>query len=495
MTDARYHDHLLQRYRVIGSFLGFLLQLLGLIMLLPLLVLFWVPQEWGLSPGFLLAAAPLLVMGWWLRRCTTELEKRSLSLAEGSVIVVIAWLAAIVVGTLPFYWAGLDISRAVFETTSGWTTTGLSVVDVATTPMLLLFYRSLLQLAGGAGLAILLVSVLAIRGGVGVSSAEGHSEQLVPQVRHSARLVIKLYAGYVLVGVIALKLAGMSWFEAVNHSFCALSTGGFSTRAEPLYLWSSPAAQNILMVLMLLGMTNFLTAYTLMLGRWRAVWRNAELKLTLGLLCFALIALWYGTPVARQAGVENLRITLFQVISALSTTGFVITGLEPEGGFSWLLLMVLMLVGGGSGSTAGGIKQQRIVLLFKNLKQHLLQLSSPPHAVHEETVWIGDQQRSLSGDEVRWAGTYVALYLLTWLSGGLILTACGHSMAQSLFEFASTLGTVGLSLGVTGIGSASGQLWVQIAGMLLGRLEFLVLFWGSARLLLDLPVLLARRCS
>ena len=110
-------------------------------------------------------------------------------------------------------------------------------------------------------------------------------------------------------------------------------------------------------------------------------------------------------------------------------------------------------------------------------------------------MWIGDQQRSLSGDEVRWAGTYVALYLLTWLSGGLILTACGHSMAQSLFEFASTLGTVGLSLGVTGIGSASGQLWVQIAGMLLGRLEFLVLFWGSARLLLDLPVLLARRCS
>jgi trk system potassium uptake protein TrkH len=132
---------------------------------------------------------------------------------------------------------GLNFTQAVFESTSGWTTTGLSVVDVSVAPRLVLLYRSLMQLAGGAGLAVIMLSALAGPAGTGLSAAEGRADQLVPNVRRSAKLVVTIYSGYVIFGGVALNLAGMGWFDALNHAFAAISTGGFSTRAESIGSW------------------------------------------------------------------------------------------------------------------------------------------------------------------------------------------------------------------------------------------------------------------
>jgi trk system potassium uptake protein len=491
MSDRRYRTYLCRRYRTLCGYLGYLLILIGLTILAPTLLILRYPAEAHLLPGFLLPGLGLTVLGAMLYVLLRPAPDATLATADGAVIVVIAWCTAIAGGAVPFLWAGHDLTRAVFEATSGWTTTGLSVVDVTTASPLVLLFRSLMQLVGGAGLAILMLSAIAGPAGIGLSMAEGRSEQLVPQVRQSARLVVLLYGSYLLVGIGALKLAGMSWFDAVNHACCAISTGGFSTRPESIGYWNSPGIEVVLMVLMLLGATNFLTVYTLRRGNWRALLRNGEARLTAWLLPLAGAVLWFGvTLLATPHTTTPLRTAMFQTVSALTTTGYATTEVATWNSLGWLILIVLMLIGGGTGSTAGGIKQHRLYLLALGLKREFQEIFLPPGTLSEQSLWTGHHRRFLTESDLRKALLYIALYLLTWLAGGCALAAYGHPLADCLFEFASALGTVGLSVGMTSATAPNGQLWVQIAGMLLGRLEFFVIFWGLIKLGRDLPILL-----
>lgn len=491
MSDRRYRTYLCRRYRTLCGYLGYLFILIGLTILAPILLILHDPAEAHMLPGFLLPGVGLAGAGTMLYAKFRPAPDAMLSTADGAVIVVVAWCTAIAGGAVPFIWAGHDLTRAVFEATSGWTTTGLSVVDVTTASPLVLLFRSLMQLAGGAGLAILMLSAIAGPGGIGLSLAEGRAEQLVPQVRQSARLVVMLYGGYLLAGVSALKLAGMSWFDAVNHACCAISTGGFSTRPASIGYWNSPVIEVVIMVLMLLGATNFLTVYTLRRGTWRAVLRNGEVRLTALLLPLAGVVLWFGaTHQATPHAAPALRAVMFQTVSALTTTGYATTDVTAWNSLGWLVLIVLMLIGGGTGSTAGGIKQHRLYLLALGLKREFQEIFLPPGTLAEQAFWAGNHRRFLAESDLRKALLYIALYLLTWLAGGCALAAYGHPLADCLFEFASALGTVGLSVGITSATAPNGQLWVQIAGMLLGRLEFFVIFWGLIRLGSDLPILL-----
>jgi len=494
MSDPRYGLYLRRRYRTLCGHTGYLFSIVGLIMLAPALLTLVYPAEIHMLPGFLLPGLGLVALGIFLRATFRPQPNVTLSTADGAVIVVVAWCAAIAGGAVPFVWAGHDLTRSVFEATSGWTTTGLSVVDVTTASPLLLFFRSLMQLAGGAGLAILMLSAIAGPAGVGLSLAEGRSEQLVPQVRQSARLVVMLYGVYLLVGVIALKLAGMSWFDAANHACCAISTGGFSTRVESIGFWNSPEIEAVIMVLMLLGSMNFLTGYVLWRGDWRAVLRNGEIRLSAWLLPLAGGILLFGvTLLSAPHAAAALRTALFQAVSALTTTGFETTRVAAWNSLGWLVLILLMLIGGGTGSTAGGIKQHRLYLLAKGLKREFQEIFLPPGTLSEQAFWVGNHRRFLSADDLRKAALYIALYLLTWLAGGCALAAFGSPLADSLFEFDSALGTVGLSVGMTTAAAPDGQLWVLIAGMFLGRLEFFVIFWGFIKLGRDLPCLLRGR--
>ena len=493
MNDRRYQDYLRERYRFLCGHLGYLFALIGLLLLAPLPLFLVFPEEAPLLGGFLFPGLGLFLLGGLLRVCARVPEDNLLSLAEGSLLVVLAWLAAIFAGAVPFVWAGQGWTEAVFESTSGWTTTGLSVLDVARTSPVLLFFRSLMQFAGGAGLAILMLSAMAGPAEAGLSAAEGRAEQLVPHVRQSARLVLRLYFGYLLFGVPALFLAGMGWFDALNHAFSALSTGGFSTRIDSIAHWNSPAVEAVLMLLMGLGSLNFLTAYTLLKGHWRAVLGNGEVRLAAFLLPLATAVLFFGGAFRVYPELpEYLRVLLFQVVSALSTTGFQTISFSGGEDLGYLVLILLMLIGGGANSTAGGIKLHRIYLLFKGLRREAREAARSPREWCEEGIWIGGRRRFLNESEIRKAAAYVGLFLLVWLLGGCALTAYGHSLGDSLFEFASALGTVGLSVGITGPATPPGQLWVQIFGMLFGRLEFFVLFWGLAKLARDLAAFGAR---
>ncbi len=464
--------------------------LIGILIALPGLLVVFFPEEWPLGLDFLLTGAGVFAVAFLLRQRCRPAPDDVLGFDEGAVIVVLSWVVAILAGSVPFVAAGFNWSQAIFEATSGWTTTGLSVVDVAVASPLLLFFRSLMQLAGGAGLAILMLSALTGPAGVSLTSAEGRQELLVPNVRQSTRLVVSLYFCYVLVGVLLLKLAGMTWFDALNHAFCTLSTGGFSTRPESIGAWNSLHIELVTMLLMLLGTTNFLVGYALLQGKFRLALRNAETRL-LSMVTLMFCALLFGATTRHlYAGFDQqVRTALFQTISALSTTGYSTTDLHNWNDAGWLFTIVLMLIGGGVGSTAGGIKQYRICVLLKGISWNIRQFFLPVGSVNQPAVWFGESRKALTDEHFRQIGLHVFLYLLIWLAGSCALMLYGHSMAQSLFEYASTIGTVGLSVGVTSIDAPNGQLWIQSVGMVLGRLEFWVIFWGLGKLGRDLPVL------
>lgn len=481
-----------RRYRAILSYTGLILFLAGLWMLTPLALLLAWPEEVGqvsafAFPGLTLAAVGILL--WRSLRC----PEVALTVQEGSVIVVLAWAAVCLASAWPLAAAlGLDFTQAVFEAVSGWTTTGLSVVDVTRASHLVLYWRSAMQLAGGAGLAILMLAALTGPPGAGLSAAEGRSEQLVPHVRQSAKLVVLLYSGYALLGVILLRVSGMGLFDAVNHAYGAVSTGGFSTVPESIGHWDSVAVEAATLPLMVLGNLNFLTVWVLLHGKAAAVARNGEVRLQMALLPVAVAALF--ALVCRglypTLG-KQVRVAVFETVSALTTTGFSTVGYGDWTGFGILLLVVLMLVGGGTCSTAGGIKQVRIYLLLRSLAWEFRRPFLPQRAVIEPPYWQGENRHFLADAQVRQLAAFVTLYLCAFVLGSGILAASGYGLRESLFEFASALGTVGLSVGVTAADAPRLVLWAEVVGMLLGRLEFFVLFIGVAKLVQDGPRLAA----
>lgn len=479
----RYQSFLRQRYRAVLGYAGLIFMIAGLAILSPLLALLAYPEEANLAWGFLLPGLGLSLIGALLWKGLAPKEGVTLSLQEGSIIVVMAWMAAVLVGTVPFLTVGdLNFTQAMFESTSGWTTTGLSVVDVTQTSRLILLYRSIIELFGGAGLAIITLSAIAGPIGASLSSAEGRSEQIAPNVRRSAKLVLIIYSGLCAAGTLALWISGVGWFDAINHSFAALSTGGFSTQTDSIGYWDSPYVEAVTVVLMLLGGMNFVTIYLLFTGQLTSVVRNGQVRLQAVLIPITAIIIFFSTvTIGLYTTVgKAIRVAIFESITALTTTGFSTVGYGDWPSIAWLMMILLMLIGGGAGSTAGGIKQLRVYILYRTLFSELKRMLMPEGAIQETEIWQGDQRRFLPAADIRPVALFVFLYLVVFFVGSAVMAGYGYPLQDCLFEYASTLSTVGLSIGITGADAPVGVLWTQIVGMFLGRLEFFTVFVGVA---------------
>jgi trk system potassium uptake protein TrkH len=486
----RPNPKLLSQYRAVMSYLGLTLGLAGGVMLVPIFVVFVWPEE---TPylGHFLVPALLLIVGGTVVYYRCRQHEVVLTMQDGGLIVLLSWVGACLVSSWPLTAIeGLTFTQAVFEAVSGWTTTGLSVVDVTTAKHMTLLWRSTMQLIGGAGFAIIMLIALSGPVGIGLPAAEGRGEQLLPHVRESARVVFLIYSAYVVVGIGAYVLAGMHWFDAVNHAFAAVSTGGFSTRPESIGYWNSLRIEAVSLPLMFLGNFNFLTAYLLWRGRVQAVWQNAEVRFmavfmpVCALLLFLLVC-WGFYP---SLG-KSVRVAVFEAVTCITTTGFSTVTYTDWNAFGILLLIVGMLVGGGVGSTAGGMKQFRIALLCKAIGWEIRRALLPASAVIEPSVWHGEERRYVSDTQLRGVAVFVFLYLLACVVGTAILAAHGIPLQEALFEFASAQGTVGLSIGVTRPDAPPLVLWTQTVGMFLGRLEFLIVFEGLVKIWRDVPVL------
>ncbi len=463
---------------LLGIF-GILLMFVGGLILLALLALPFYQDELDQAIYFIIPAAAALLIGFLLKLLRPRYEIK-LNLRQGAVIVLGIWISAALFSSLPFILSGmLNFAQAYFEAMSGWTTTGLSVVDVTTAPHIFLLFRSIMQFFGGLGFVLIVVSALSETFGMRLYSAEGHSDKLLPNLAKSSRMIIAIYMGYFVAGTILYVIFGMPVFDAINICMAALSTGGFAVTPDSIAAYHSFIIELITIVLMILGATNFLIHLLLIRRKFRKIVSLSELKFMLFLLglFIPLVAVLSLTGLYGNFG-EALRVSLFNITSALTTTGFSTVSYNNWPSFAWLILIVMMIIGGGAGSTAGGIKYGRIYIMFKAFYWNIKRKFMPEHTVSEISINRPEGKVYIEPGIYSEAANYVFLYTVILLAGTGILAACGYSFQDSLFEYASALGTVGLSVGVTTPDMPPVALWSMTGGMLLGRLEIYVVFIG-----------------
>lgn len=396
-----------------------------------------------------------------------------------ALTVVTGWLWGFFIGALSFWLlCQLTPVQALFESVSGWTTTGLSVMDVEAQSRLILFYRSFMQYCGGLGFLLMMAMLIQNRQSAALYAAEGHADWLVPNLMATARTILKIYLLFLAGGILAYMLAGVTFFDALCTTMCALSTGGFANYGASVGHWHSAAISLITIVLMIAGTTNFLILALLLKGRFRRVSRITEVRLgavilviaTAGISLLLMDAFGLAWPAA-------LLESLFEAVSALSTSGFSLmsyTGWPPA---AIGIMIVLMLCGGGLGSTAGGIKLFRVAIASRLVTNRIMKKADPARQVLTPSITTPQRTGAISDSQFKDAAGFILLYLVIFLTGSILLAAsAGCSMQDAFFEFASSLGTVGLSVGVTSAAASAGTLLIEITGMILGRLELFLVF-------------------
>ncbi len=476
-------------YPLIINYLGIFAVLIGLIILIPLLIIPFYPEEITYMDEFLIPSLSSIAVGLFIMFLFRGREKGRLERSQDAILVVGIWILAIMVSAMPFVLTGhYNLTQAIFETTSGYSTTGLTVIDVTQTPHIYLLFRSLLQFVGGVGLVLVLTSAISDKFGMRLYSAEGHSDKLVPNLIKSGRIILSIYVGYILIGMFAYMIFDMSAFDALNHSICAVATGGFSTQAGSIGAFNSLGIEITTIILMILGGTNFFVHLFLIRGKLKNVFGHVEIKL-LGLLVLIflpLLTINYYTNY-NDGFWMSLRISTFQFFSAITGTGY-----QTVETFTTLpslfisILIIAMVLGAGMGSTAGGMKQYRVALAFKSIWWNIREQLSHHKTIRTRFISKIGTRTIVSKEEIIQNHSFLMVYMIALVLGTLIFTAYGYNITNALFEFSSALGTVGLSVGITGYDAPNGILWTSTLGMFLGRLEFYVIFVAIARITNDL---------
>ncbi len=486
-------------------YIGYLCIGAGFTVLLPLFTLIAFPAEsecavWYVVPGTVaILAGYLIIAAARSRTFSGALPAKRMEHHQDSAIVLAGWITAVSVNAVPFIISGsYTVSQAIFESTSGWTTTGLSVVDVSAVPHIVLMHRSIMLFFGGMGIILSVLFFLNGSGRLKLYEAEGHADMLAPDVGKSARYIVCIYAGYIAGGAVLYRICGMNWFDALNHSIAALSTGGFSTHSQSIGFYQSPAIEAVTVILMLLGSTNFLVHLYMLTGKWKNIFLYCETKAVAVILAFSIPAasfLIYRTLEPYTGNIpESIRMAVFQTVSALTTTGFQtvpsFAGWPPA---LMLLLTVLMFIGGGTGSTAGGIKQFRVYTAAKNVIWTIRESFGSPSVIRPHLIRQQDHTENTDEKKRRQILSLVLVYMLCFWTGTAILTLYGYPLGDCMFEIASALGTVGLSCGVITAQSPAPVLWTGSAAMFLGRTEIYLVIFGIMRTVKDCGRCVSRR--
>jgi len=478
----------------------------GALPLLPLLALPFYPHEIKYAHWFLIPALSSILVGAVIVFATRNKERITISLAHSAVIVVFIWLYGCCLGGVPFVFdPQFSYLHGLFESVSGWTTTGLTVVNTEKVPHLILLWRSIMQYIGGAGIAVVMLSILSGPSTSGIYQAEGHADEILPHVKQSAARVWKIYIAYLIFGITAYIFVGMPIFDSVNHAMTALATGGFSVKEASIGFYNSIPIEIVTVILMIIGHINFATHHYIFKGNWKVVFRNCEIRSSAVVLLifipitiifvtvplFNPIKLDWSTNLLQYLGgmVMPIRKGVFEVVSAMTGTGFSVTDYSLWTSLGVFIIILMMCAGGHTGSTSGGIKQYRIYLITKSILWAIQEQFLPPSAVVSRHVYKGENKIYVNPKHLRVLFNYVTLYLVTFLTGSAILMGCGFPIRESMFEFASALGTVGLSMKITSISASPTILITEILGMFLGRLEFFIIIYSLVKLIADIKIL------
>ncbi len=476
------------KLRAIGRLVGWVLAAIGLSMLGCAAVAQWMRDPVAAVFALLAGGAGALGVGTLLGmgcHCSGELTRR-----EGFAAVVAGWAAAGVAGAVPFRLSGAipDWTAAIFETVSGFTTTGASVLARPDAlPRGLLLWRAMTHFFGGMGVLLLFVAVLPLvgTGGMQLFRAEmpgPTKDRLTPRIAGTAKRLWVVYLALNAAQIIALRIAGVGWFDAVCHSFATIATGGFSTRAESVGAFASPAVHWIVTVFMLLSGVNFALHYRAGTGRFDAYVRDSEFKLYLLVLSAATAVVAAALWASRTYGAvgDAVRQAAFAVTSITTTTGFTIADYDQWPSLARWVLFLLMFVGGCAGSTGGSIKVVRVLIALRVTARELFRWLQP-----EAVVSVKVDREAVDPPLVTNVLVFIVLYMLIFAVGSLLMglhfgtdwISAASSVAACLGNVGPGFGAVGPSLNYAAIPAPGLALLTLL--MLLGRLELftvLVLF-------------------
>ena len=428
---------------------------------------------------------------------------RQINKKDGYLIVTVGWLTMIFSGMLPYYMTDSisSFSNLIFESMSGYTATGSTIInDVESLPKSVIFWRSMTHWLGGMGIIVLAIAILPLLGigGMQLFSAEApgsgiSGDKIHPRISATAKRLWYIYVGLTLVETLALNLAGMSIFDAINHSMSNIATGGFSTKNNSLAYWNSiPQIQYIIIFFMILAGTNYLLIYSAFIGKFKKLFSNTEFIWYLSFIAvFVLVTtlvLFFNVDLSNTEFdhpqiygkfESSFRHAFFQIVAVITTTGFVTGDFAGWTPFLTMLFFGLMFIGASSGSTSGGIKISRHLILIKNgfleFKKALHPNAVLPlrynHSVVKKAVIVNIL-------------AFFMLYLILFIIGAGVLSTQGLDFSSAVGGSAASLGNVGPAIGSLGPSltyeglSAFAKIWCSFL-MLVGRLElftFLIIF-------------------
>jgi len=465
------------RWRYILNIVGILTLFFGLTMIFPLFVGLYY-QDQSVNP-VLKSMGITVLAGLIFHLLFRSAKAEIISQREGMAIVAIGWTAVGLFGALPFYIGnGLSFVDAFFESVSGFTTTGSSILtNIEALSKGLLFWRSFIQWLGGMGIIVLSVAILPFLGlgGMQLYKAEVPTpvpDKLKPRIRDTARILWKVYALISLAEVILLMLGGIDLYDSLCHTFTTMPTGGFSTKNASIAHFGSVYLDIIFIIFMILAGINFSLHYQMLRGKPLAFWRDSECRFFFGVVIVltAIVSFNLYDAVYEKVG-EAIRYGAFQVVSIVTTTGYATADYEKWPAMSQLILLLCMFLGASAGSTGGGVKCLRVMLCFKFCYRELFSLIHP-HAV--ANIKIGG--KTVPEDVMRSILGFLALYIGIFVLSSVFLAGLGVDFVTSFGAVAACIGNIGPGFGLVGPADNFAQIphlgkWLLIWCMLLGRLE------------------------
>ncbi|WP_091626457.1 TrkH family potassium uptake protein [Maribacter orientalis] len=447
--------------RIIFHLMGLLLLCNGGFMLLAAVVS-GIYQD-GATLSITLASLTTMFVGVFSMYYTRG-HKKEVKQKEGYIIVTFGWIIMSISGMLPYLFSGAvpDVTNAFFETVSGYTTTGASIMDdIEVMPEGILFWRSLTHWIGGMGIIVLAIAILPLLGigGMQLFSAEApgpSADKLHPRITDTAKRLWLIYFGYTIAETILLQTAGMSFFDAINHAMATLSTGGFSTKNASVAYWNDqPLIQYIIIFFMFLAGSNFVLSYFAFKGKVQKVFKDEEFRYYAGfVIVFTIIValviyfkanitdMTPGYPMVLGKAESSFRHALFQIVSVITTTGFVSADFTQWTPFLTIFFFGLFFLGGSAGSTAGGIKVMRHILIIKN---GVLEFKRTLHT--NAIIPVRYNNKTVKEKIVYNIIGFFVLYMLLFIIGALVLGFLGLDFESAIGGAASSLGNVGPALG------------------------------------------------